>query len=85
MLQADKRGQIVIPKDIRQELAIDESTGFYAYAIPGEGILLKQVTPEPIDESLEEIERYAERLGVSPQALKQTLEDYKKTGGLEKL
>lgn len=83
LLQVDKRGQIVIPKDIRQELGIDHTTGFYAYAIPGEGILLKQVEPEPVDNALEEIQRYADRLGVSPQALKKTLEDYKRHGGLK--
>ncbi len=85
LLQADKRGQIVIPKDVRQELGIDETTGFYAYIIPGEGILLKQVDPQPINTAIDELARYAERLGVSPEALKQTIKDYEKTGGLTKL
>lgn len=85
LLQVDKRGQIVIPKEVRMELGIDETTGFYAYTIPGEGIFFKQITEQSIKPALDELERYAQQLGVDPKALKQTLEDYKKNGGLERL
>ena len=43
IVQVDKRGQIVIPKDIRDELRIDEGTGFWCYTITDEGILLKKI------------------------------------------
>ena len=35
VVQCDKRGQIVIPKDIRNELKIDEGTGFWMYSLAG--------------------------------------------------
>ena len=44
LVQADKRGQIVIPKNIRLELGITKKTGFIIYSITKEGILLKKVT-----------------------------------------
>lgn len=53
ILQIDKRGQIVIPKDIRQELDITEGTGFYAYTITDEGILLKKIPTKTLKENKE--------------------------------
>ena len=44
LVQADKRGQIVIPKNIRIELGIDKKVGFTIYSITKEGILLKKIT-----------------------------------------
>ena len=44
LVQADKRGQIVIPKNIRLELGLDKKTGFTVYSITKEGILLKKIT-----------------------------------------
>lgn len=86
LVQTDKRGQIVIPKDVRQELGIDETTGFYVYLIPGEGILLKQVEPKPLDKTIDTLTEYAEKLNVDPNALKQVVEDYTKTtGGFKEL
>lgn len=41
IVQSDGRGQIVIPKDVRQELGIEDGTAFWLYAIDDEGILLK--------------------------------------------
>lgn len=42
IVQVDKRGQIVIPKDVREELNIDVSTKFWIYSITDQGILLKK-------------------------------------------
>lgn len=88
LVQADKRGQIVIPKDVRQELGIDENTGFYVYTIPGEGILLKQVEPEPLEKSkaTKTLKDNAEALGINKNNLQQAEKDYKHTkGGLEEI
>jgi len=41
LVQCDKRGQIVIPKNIRIELGIDKNTEFFAYSITKKGLLLK--------------------------------------------
>ena len=43
LVQCDKRGQIVIPKNIRLELGIDKKSGFIVYSVTKEGILLKRV------------------------------------------
>lgn len=41
IVQVDKRGQIVIPKEIRRELGITGSNPFVVYSIGKDGILLK--------------------------------------------
>lgn len=82
IVQCDKRGQIVIPKDIRNELGIDESTGFYMYSITNEGILLKKIEEDSLEKNNEiiaEIEEKAEKIGVNKKNLDKTKEDYKKT------
>jgi bifunctional DNA-binding transcriptional regulator/antitoxin component of YhaV-PrlF toxin-antitoxin module len=88
IIQCDKRGQIVIPIDIRRELGIDESTGFYMYSITEEGILLKKVEPknfEDNEELLQELEEKADKIKLNPKNLEKTKKDYKKTkeGNLE--
>ena len=87
LVQTDKRGQIVIPKDVRQALGIDETTGFYVYVIPGEGILLKQVEPEALDEkATKTLRENAKDIGMDTKNLDQAQEDYKhEKGGLEEL
>ena len=65
LVQIDSRGQIVIPKDIRSELGIDEGTGFWVYSIENEGILLKKVDAKPLGEHenvLSELEEKAPKL-----------------------
>jgi len=42
IVQADKRGQIVIPKSIRKELKIEEGAGFWIYKVE-DGIYLKRI------------------------------------------
>ena len=49
LLQTDARGQIVIPKEIRQALNITDGTGFWAYLIEKEGIFLKKVDAPPLE------------------------------------
>lgn len=49
IVQCDKRGQIVIPKNIRKGLNIDEGAGFWVYYTK-DGIFLKKIkTPEDKD------------------------------------
>jgi len=88
LVQCDKRGQIVIPKDIRNELKIDEGTGFWMYTITDEGILLKKVDSKPLKEHkeiLDEVEEKADKLKVSKKNLKKSVQKYQKTkeGNLE--
>jgi len=44
IVQVDKRGQIVIPKDVRKELNLSDSSLLWVYSIGREGLLLKAGT-----------------------------------------
>ena len=81
IVQCDKRGQIVIPKDIRNELKIEEGTGFWMYSVTEEGILLKKVANPEIGEHtdiLDELNDKADKIKVSRDNLAQTIDEYKK-------
>jgi len=87
IVQCDKRGQIVIPKDIRHELDIEEGTGFFMYAISDEGILLKKISRKELSEEdiMKRIEEKAGKIGVKKKNLQKAKEAYKrrKKGKLE--
>lgn len=82
IVQCDKRGQIVIPKDIRRELGIDESSGFYMYSITDEGILLKKIPADTLEDKPDVVDEIIEKssaIGVNPANVEKAKEDYKKT------
>ena len=88
LVQVDSRGQIVIPKDIRRELGIDEGTGFWVYSITDEGILLKKVSAKPLAEHkeiIEELDQKASKIRVKKENVKKAIKRYRKTkeGNLE--
>ena len=88
IVQMDSRGQIVIPKDIRIELGLEEGTGFYAYTITDEGLLLKKIKPEVLGENkdiLEKLTKKAGRIGIDKKNIDRSVRNYKKTkeGNLE--
>ncbi len=88
LVQCDSRGQIVIPKDIRRDLRIDEGTGFWMYSITDEGILLKKVEAIPLEDNktlLGEIEAKADKLKIKKDNLSKSVKKYRKTkeGNLE--
>jgi AbrB family looped-hinge helix DNA binding protein len=81
IIQSDARGQIVIPKDVRRELGIDEGTGFYLYTIEDEGILLKIIPNKELGEHehlIEEIEINADKISVKKQNLEKSKDNYRK-------
>lgn len=81
IIQSDMRGQIVIPKDVRRELGIDEGTGFYLYTIEDEGILLKIIPSKELSENehlIEEIEINADKINVKKQNLEKSKDNYRK-------
>lgn len=81
IVQCDKRGQIVIPKDIRSDLKINEGTGFYMYSIAGEGILLKKIEPKELGEHkeiLKEIDSKAAKINVNKKNISKSVNQYKK-------
>jgi len=82
IVQCDSRGQIVIPKDIRHDLRIDEGTGFWMYSITNEGILLKKIDTLPLDENkqiLTEIEEKSDKLKIKKSNVSDSIKKYKKT------
>ncbi len=87
LVQCDRRGQLVIPKDVRLALGIEAGTGFWVYSIEEEGILLKKVPIEDLDNSIlrMELEEKAEKIGLSKKKLKKSADDYRRTteGNLE--
>lgn len=92
VIQTDNRGQIVIPKDIRRELGIDEGTGFWVYSLSDEGILLKKIDAPDLDSDenkavLTELEEKADKIEVASDNLNKSKERYKRTtkGNLEVL
>ena len=82
IVQCDKRGQIVIPKDIRQDLKIDEGTGFWMYAITDEGILLKKIDDQPLESNaaiLNEVNAKADKIKLKKSNVADSIRNYKKT------
>ena len=66
-IRCDERGQLVIPRDIRNDQSIEEGTGFLMYVVANEGIILKKVDTQPLGahhEILNEIEQKATKLGL---------------------
>ena len=83
IVQTDSRGQLVIPKEVRQELNIEEGTGFYMYIIENEGILLKNIPIKELHEQshiVKEIEINADKINVKKENIDQSLQNYKKQG-----
>jgi len=82
IVQTDGRGQIVIPKEVRRELNIEEGTGFYLYMVENEGILLKMLPLKELSDHthiINEIEVNADKIDVKKQNLAKSVQDYKKT------
>jgi AbrB family looped-hinge helix DNA binding protein len=83
IVQCDSRGQIVIPKDIRADLGIDEGTGFFMYVITDEGILLKKINAPELSSSsnkeiLSEMYEKSDKIDVKSKNIKKSEDDYKK-------
>jgi AbrB family looped-hinge helix DNA binding protein len=81
IIQSDMRGQIVIPKDVRRELNIDDGTGFYLYVIENEGILLKTIPIKELgDQShiVREVEINADKIDVKKTNISKSIDNYKR-------
>ena len=90
IVQCDKRGQIVIPKDVRQELGIDEGSAFWMYSITEEGILLKMVPEDTLEEHsvvIKKVKEKSDKIGISKEKIDKTVSAYKKRprGRLEEI
>ena len=89
-ISCDKRGQLVIPKEVRKELSVDEGTAFWVFYVEGEGILLKRIDDEILDSQepvLREINEKADKLDVDKKNLERTVRNYsgKEEGGFREI
>jgi len=87
-IKCDIRGQLVIPKDIRSDLNVEEGTGFLLYTITKEGILLKKIEPEALDKHdniLSEVREKADKLNIKKDNIRKSIKKYEKLkeGNLE--
>jgi AbrB family looped-hinge helix DNA binding protein len=82
LVQCDSRGQIVIPKEIRQDLGVEEGTGFWMYTISEEGILLKKIESPELEQHkivLDELKQKSNKVGVTKKNIEKAEKNYKKT------
>ena len=83
LLQMDERGQLVIPKDVREELGLAAGVGFMLYALDDEAIVLKPVHARDLAEhpsTVRELEANASKMKISKDALAKAQERYRKQG-----
>ncbi|RME78616.1 AbrB/MazE/SpoVT family DNA-binding domain-containing protein [Candidatus Woesearchaeota archaeon] len=89
VVQADNRGQIVIPKDVRQELGIEAGAAFWVYTITDEGILLKKIEDSKLssdDTLVKEIKAKASKIDLNEENLNKSVKRYsQKQSKLEEL
>lgn len=81
VVQCDKRGQIIIPKDIRNELKIEEGSAFWVYTVTDEGILLKKINQDNLntdDPMIKELKEKSEKIDVKTKNVDETVKKYKK-------
>jgi len=88
LIQCDSRGQIVIPKDVRTALGIEEGTGFWVYTVTNEGILLKKVPISELNENgqiMSKLKEKSKKTNIKISNLTKTSANYKQThkGNLE--
>lgn len=87
-ITCDERGQLVIPRDIRSDLGIEEGTGFWIFSIENEGILLKKIDIQSLDKEdpvITELSDKADKINLKKDNLKKSVTNYTKDteGNLE--
>jgi AbrB family looped-hinge helix DNA binding protein len=83
LLQTDARGQIVIPKEVRRALGITDGTGFWAYVIEKEGILLKKIdAPALTENDTKPLTDHAEKTGMNRKNIERSEKHYAKDDGV---
>lgn len=80
-ISSDYKGQLVIPKEARKELSIEEGTAFWIFVIENEGILLKKISGERLSEHdlmVIEFKENAEKIAISKSNIEKSVEKYRK-------
>jgi len=81
VVQSDERGQIVIPKDIRLELGLDQGASYALYVIDKEGIFLKPLHIKELGDYknvLAKLRVNAKKLKIKETNVDQSARNYKK-------
>ena len=77
----DERGQLVIPKDVREELNLAAGVGFMLYVLDDEAIVLKPVPAKDFSDhasTVRELEASASKLKISKDSITKAQERYRK-------
>jgi len=74
-VRLSSKGQLVIPKEIRDRLGLDAGDELVLYLVGERLIVAEPVKPSPLETALAEIEKEARRKGVSPEDVERALQE----------
>ncbi|MCP8313201.1 MAG: AbrB/MazE/SpoVT family DNA-binding domain-containing protein [archaeon] len=76
LVSVTRKGQVTIPEDVRKKLGIKEGSKLLVESVDKELVVMKKVE---IVESLEELQRYCQRLakekGLTPEKINRAIEE----------
>jgi len=80
VVQSDDRGQIVIPKDIRLELGLEQGASYALYVIDKEGIFLKTIPIKELGQhkSVKTLKANAKKVGIKERSIETSVKKYRK-------
>jgi len=82
IVQSDPRGQIVIPKDVRTELSMEEGAGFYIYIIENEGLFLKKIPLPKLSDharAVEKLKKNSSKIKIDSKNIDKSIKKYRHT------
>lgn len=82
IVQTDSRGQIVIPKEVRQELGLEDRAGFYIYVIENEGLFLGQIPLKELSDhskAIETLKQNSAKLKLNKKNIDKSIQNYRRT------
>lgn len=80
IVQVGSRGAIVIPKEMRRELNIDEGAAFWVYAIGDDGLFLQRAEEKSLEDNagLKQLEDKKTKIGLHKDAVSSAKKHYKR-------
>jgi len=77
-VRLSSKGQLVIPKDIRDRLGLDAGDELVLYLVGDRLIVAEPVKPSPLEAALAEIEEEIRRKKISPEDIERALQEARK-------